>query len=579
MGTDEATRFVLLGDQPHSAVSDPLDFETIVEGLMDLILRSRDATPFTLGVEGTWGTGKSTLMGGLRRRLSQHDEVTTVGFNAWTAQEGKVVEAFVKTVLGAVKPRYLRSALYRRKAIGLVRFVLSSLAGFVGQSRTVEGVWDSVASDPQARNELRDLIQVTVEGWRKGPGKEGRLLCAFVDDLDRCSPVAVLEVLEGMKLYLDVPGLVFVVGYDEAIISEAVLQDKGYSTKTRARDYLEKFIQISYRIPPSLETQAKALVASLLRASGTDRLLGEAERRLVIEGSESNPRSIKRFINRFVLAYGLDPRWREVDPQGLVRALLLQIYFPEFARMLERPNGDPVGEFLEYVEARDALQREVFDSGVQQSSLEEALQRYGLPKPTEGGRQPKEVLGMLDEKVRVEFPELADRQEFVLLVRELSTGKDWEALRSAFSRGELARIDAEDTQAEPFWRMSGVDQRRILWVDDDMEGNRRLVKTLEDHGAFVATAASTEEFKAALENGIYEVLVSDIRRGEDPDAGFTALREARADPELEVPLRVVFFAGVISSERAKTAKALHAEITNDADALLDFIAATPRDER
>lgn len=579
MERDEATRFVLLGDQPHTVVSDPLGFEAIVEGLADLILRSRDATPFTLGIEGTWGTGKSTLMGGLRNRLLEHGEVLTVGFNAWTAQEGEVVEAFIKTVLGAVKPRYLRNALYGQKAIGMLRFGVSSLAGVIGQARTVERVWDSVASDPQARNELRDLVRVTVEGWRKGRGRQERLLCVFVDDLDRCSPKAVLEVLEGMKLYLDVPGVVFVVGYDEGIVSEAVLQEKGYSSKTKARDYLEKFIQISYRIPPSLERQSRDLVASLLRASGTDRLLGQAERRLVIEGSESNPRSIKRFINRFVLAYDLDPRWRQVNPRGLVRALLLQIYFPEFARMLERPDGDPVEEFLEYVTAREILQREDFESDAQKTLVNLALDRYGLPGLGDRGRGPNDLLSMLDEKVRLEFPELAGRQEFVTLVRELATGEDWDELRSAFSRGELARIDSEDTRAESFWRMSGFEGRRVLWVDDEMEGNKMLVKTLEENGAFVSTAGSAEEFKAGLENGIYEVLVSDIARGEDSDAGFEALREAMADPELEVPFRVIFFTSVVSSERVKMAKALHAEITNDAEALLDFIAATPRDER
>ncbi len=238
--------FTLLGDQPHAGPEDPLGFRRAVEGIEGLILGSRDSTPFTLGIEGSWGVGKSTLMTALRERMTERPEITVAQFNAWTAEDGRVLEGFVKTVLSAVKPRYLRNALLKQKAFGLVRFGLSSAAGMIGQSRTVEKVWDAVASDPRARNELRDLVKVTVEDWRKSQGQATRLLCVFVDDLDRCYPGVVLEVLEAMKLYLDVPGIVFVVGYDEDIVTEVVLRKKDYGEKTTARNYLEKFIQISY---------------------------------------------------------------------------------------------------------------------------------------------------------------------------------------------------------------------------------------------------------------------------------------------------------------------------------------------
>ena len=51
-----------------------------------------------------------------------------------------------------------------------------------------------------------------------------------------------------MKLYLDVPGIVFIVGYDESIVSDLILEQKGYDERIGSRDFLEKFIQIVYRI-------------------------------------------------------------------------------------------------------------------------------------------------------------------------------------------------------------------------------------------------------------------------------------------------------------------------------------------
>jgi CheY-like chemotaxis protein len=580
VGPEQTLR--LLGDRPHRGTEDPLGFEAVVQQLADLITRSREATPFTLGIEGTWGTGKSTLMGALRGQLEKDPGVTVAQFNAWTAEERRVLEGFVKTVLGAIEPHFLSRAFYRGKILGLLRFVVSAAAGVVGQSRTVDKLWEQVAADPRARNELRDLVGVTVDKWRKkSRGKGPRLLCVFVDDLDRCSPAVVLEVLEAMKLYLDVTGIVFVVGYDEDIVSDVVLRDKGYGEKTQARDYLEKFIQTSYRIPPSLERQSKALVESLLGASGIGDLLGDGERRLVIEGSNANPRGIKRFINRFVLVYWLDPTWRDIDPRALVRALLLQMYFPEFVRLLERPSeDDPVAGFLEFAEVRDLLRREAVQGEEQVRLVNEALGKRGLPNLGGEGRGARDLLPMLEEQVRVEFHPLAARPDFVALIRELRDDGDWEVLRVAFARGALAQVaPSEVPREEPRWKRVGFYGLRVLWVDDRMENNTALIDELVERGAQVRTASDLEEAIAALEVAPAEVLISDVDREDDINAGFDDLRSVRANRALELPPRVIFFTGLVTPLRVEEAQALKAVITSDPDKLLNFIAASPRDER
>jgi CheY-like chemotaxis protein len=554
----------------------------VVRQLADLIAGSREATPFTLGIEGTWGAGKSTLMGALHRRLSEDPGVTVAQFNSWTAEESRVLEGFVKTVLTAIEPRFLSRAFYRQKAFGLFRFGISAAAGFVGQSRTVDKLWEQVAADPRARNELRDLIGVTVSKWRKqSKGDGSRLLCVFVDDLDRCSPAVVLEVLEAMKLYLDVAGIVFIVGYDEDIVSDVVLRDKGYGDKTKARDYLEKFIQTSYRIPPSLEKQSEDLIESLLEASGIGDLLGPGERRLVIDGSSANPRGIKRFINRFVLVYRLDPTWRDVDPRALVRALLLQMYFPEFARLLERPSGDdPVAEFLEFAEVRDLLRREAVQGERSGSLVNGALSKRGLPQLGAEGKSAGDLLKMLEEHVRVEFHPLAARPDFVTLIRELRDDGDWEVLRVAFARGALAQVAPSETrEEEPRWKRDGFYGLRVLWMDDRMEHNMPLVDHLVSGGAQVRSVSTVEEAVAALQTSPVEVLVSDIDREGDVSAGFNDLRALRANQELELPPRVIFFTGLVTPLRVAEAQDLKASITSDPNRLLNFIAASPRDER
>jgi predicted KAP-like P-loop ATPase len=49
----------------------------------------------------------------------------------------------------------------------------------------------------------------------------GRLI-VFVDDLDRCLPEKALEVLEAIKLFLEVPGVIFILGMDQDVIRQGI---------------------------------------------------------------------------------------------------------------------------------------------------------------------------------------------------------------------------------------------------------------------------------------------------------------------------------------------------------------------
>src|SRR5215216_4571114 len=105
--------FRLLGDQPAHTQSDALGFDAIADELTRIVLSSGAATPFTIGIEADWGMGKSSLMRGVREKLDGANSalVTTVWFNAWTADEGEVLEGLIKAVLDRMDPNSLRRAL------------------------------------------------------------------------------------------------------------------------------------------------------------------------------------------------------------------------------------------------------------------------------------------------------------------------------------------------------------------------------------------------------------------------------------------------------------------------------------
>jgi predicted KAP-like P-loop ATPase len=78
-------------------------------------------------------------------------------------------------------------------------------------------------------------------------------MVVFIDDLDRCMPQIALLVLEALKLYLNLPKLVFVVGVDRSVVIKLVSEhynELGLKDE-KSRDYLAKMFQVEATVAPS----------------------------------------------------------------------------------------------------------------------------------------------------------------------------------------------------------------------------------------------------------------------------------------------------------------------------------------
>lgn len=94
-------------------------------------------------------------------------------------------------------------------------------------------------------------------------------LIVIVDDLDRCLPKTAIATLEAIRLFLMVPKTAFVIGADELMIEYAVKEHfpdlppssgpVGY-----ARNYLEKLIQVPFRVPALGLAETRVYITLLL---------------------------------------------------------------------------------------------------------------------------------------------------------------------------------------------------------------------------------------------------------------------------------------------------------------------------
>ena len=355
--------YVLLNDQPVvSKDGDLLNTREIAKGIASLLISSRTSSPFVLTIDAGWGIGKSTLLRQVESCLPDETNMVKVHFNAWTAEGDNALEGLIKTVLGELDPntvrRWVRRIARQQRVMIIARIGLSLIARFLGVTRMIDELWNRVGGDSKSRNEVRDLIRGMLADWvgQDGEAGFGRMLAIFIDDLDRCSEEVVVKLCEAVKLYLDVPGLIFVIACDLSVLA------RGVSTSARGgagegRMYLEKIIQVVYRIPLPEEEQVRRLIRGYAEQSGTRSIIDDNVTEILSEGSGRNPRKIKRIINSFVLEYQLDPAWQEpyLGSAQLVRAVLLQHLYPSFYELLlsEDSGEDPIGAFLDYAMVRE----------------------------------------------------------------------------------------------------------------------------------------------------------------------------------------------------------------------------------
>ncbi|MER6988813.1 P-loop NTPase fold protein [Saccharopolyspora hirsuta] len=588
-------RFVVLNDQPvEIAEDDLLGASETARGLVDLITDSHVSTPFTIAIDAGWGMGKSSLMRLMRTELEQRG-TPTAWFNAWTSGPD-ALEVLIKTVLLTFDRNIVRRAYHRlmkrRRVVGALRVVISVLAGVTRSVPVVDRIWQALSVDAKARNEIREVVREMAEDWVNDGSTGGRQLVVFVDDLDRCSGEVALTVCEAIKLYLDVPGLVFVIGCDQAVLDAKVRESGG--SAAQARDLLEKIVQVNYRTPVPDEELLRHLVDGFAARSGIRHLLGTTEPGLIAQRTSRNPRRIKRLINSFVLEYNLSPQWQRFGASALVRVVLLQHFYPGFYRSLTNPaSGDLVQEFLTYHRIRAACR-----AGQRPEPAEFFTQHEVTPPvPTADREELLNSLHLLEQELPVSFPELVLDSDFVSLLGQLAEEEHFGSLLDHLQHGWRTPLAGT---AEPPQGWAGALQpgagggpeqqpppaqqwfprtgRQVLWIDQDVlirpdAANEKLLQSIEGiaHLEVVPDLASARQL---LQVSKPDLLISDIRRDGDPYARMNALAALRADGTYDGP--VIIYTSRVTPSRIKLAEQIGAmAITSDPEVLQDWIQRLP----
>ena len=377
MADSEKPAFVtpqVFSDKPLGADDEAeFQFDTYSDTLARLILSRDTQVPLTISISGEWGSGKTSLMRILQDKLNatqkskdrkelsfvHADELKdydkrfrpcrTVWFNPWKySRQEEMFVALTELVLREMEKKgflqKVRAALAdpKQKKFNLFGFSISAITQILSMGQ-MELDTSKYQEESRFRqhwafyDEFQDFFKGLIDQFVEAEG----VLVVLIDDLDRCLPSKIVQVLESTKLFMDQPRCVFVLGADYTMVAKAV-QAHYEETKLEGLggdEYLDKVVQVQFELPAIRPADIEEYVKNLRNIEEPTR----AFLNLISSGVKTNPRRIKTFLNYIELQWAILANSGAAElasKERLVEWSMLSRASPAFRLAVERIGKD-----------------------------------------------------------------------------------------------------------------------------------------------------------------------------------------------------------------------------------------------
>ena len=292
---------------------DKLGVQEYADALFQFITDAQ--TPMTIGIQGDWGSGKTSLMNQMWFKFN-NPQLTTlkakqIWINTWEHSLLKTPqEALVSIISNIIKSLSEDLDTNRQLAIRETASKVLQGAFRIGASLTagVEGanVLKEFFGDDQHDNSIASLRRSLNELIEEVSARKYDRFVIYIDDLDRLEPANAVEILELLKNIFNIKHCVFLLAIDYNVVVKGLAKKFGTLTKENRWEYdafFHKIIQLTFQMPISNYDIGNYL-SSLLHDTGFVKE-GELDQKdlstLIQETIGGNPRSIKRLVNNIAL--------------------------------------------------------------------------------------------------------------------------------------------------------------------------------------------------------------------------------------------------------------------------------------
>ncbi len=359
------SNFKFLSDEAVREIeNDRLKHPSIAEALKTIVVNC--PLPFTIGLFGKWGTGKSSIANFLKSKLVEcQEKIVVVDFDVWKYAEDSLRRYFLINLVtklkeqkslkdkyeldervesstsrsfeGALKISWAKVArFWRAIAIFLVVIIFGGcminyispsfsqiyFAIFISLGFMTSAILFlfQIGSDifttetkTLSQERLKDAHEFEKEFSKIIDNTKTERILIIIDNLDRCTHSKAVEVLSIIKTFLEPKGkkCIFLVQCDEEAIKKHLesVYIKNENAKPKkdffdADEFLRKFFNTSIKIPPFIDADLEEYTKELLHETGVEIFDNNADLvSIITQAFRENPRQIKQFINTLLSYY------------------------------------------------------------------------------------------------------------------------------------------------------------------------------------------------------------------------------------------------------------------------------------
>lgn len=310
------------GDRPLQAGGeDKLGFRDVASRIASSLIDQSSDKGFVVGIEGAWGSGKSSLLHLIEEELARQSpkrRPSVINFRPWLVGNRDTLLANLFQLLtgemnqvalragdatGVSKEKAQAAVEAMRKFMGALGKAGSmvELAGdataiapikWVGKAITSAGEWAKGKSTAPPLDVLKERL---IKSLRE----LGHRFVITIDDVDRLDPSEVIEILRLTRSVADFPNVIYLLCYDSEVLAHSIVQATGVKD---GRAYLEKIVQLNLMVPKPEPFRLRQWFSDELRqftSTKGDDELSRLKTVIDFEGAQQlrTPRSVIRALD------------------------------------------------------------------------------------------------------------------------------------------------------------------------------------------------------------------------------------------------------------------------------------------
>lgn len=319
---------MILPDYPiENSDADKLRRAPLAVKVAELIKSFKGKESFVIGIEGIWGSGKTSFINLALNGLRGNTNTIIVHFNPWNfAGQNELIADFFATLYSAIKDEEGTRDLTKT-----LRSYASKLQISFKPSVTLFGTGISLG---EVWGKKEKTLQEERKSIDKRLKKLTKKIVIIVDDIDRLDAEETQLIMKLVKMTANFPNTVFLLAYDRDQVAEKL------GNKNIGEEYLKKIIQVSFTLPQPDELGLRKILFADLDNTiediyGKVELEGENEKRwgsIVYAGFPNlflTIRDIKRYISSLRLNWSIVGK-NEVNIVDFIAIEAIRVIAPQF---------------------------------------------------------------------------------------------------------------------------------------------------------------------------------------------------------------------------------------------------------